>query len=179
MSEWKTISSRTVADFGKWLTVEDRTVEAPGGQVIEGWAWVTPPDYVNVAVVDEEGNFCCFRQTKYAIQEGSLAIVGGYIEPDEDPAVAAQREVLEEMGYVSTEWVNLGSYVVEANRGMGKANLFLAKNARFVGLSGTSDDLEPLEFVKLSRAEVVAALNNNEFRLLGWALTISLSLSHV
>ena len=81
MQPWKTLSRQIVLDHGKFLTVEDHTVELPDGQVISEWPWVITPDYVNVFVVTEDGEFLCFRQTKYGVEGFTLAAVGGYVEP--------------------------------------------------------------------------------------------------
>ena len=79
MEPWKTLA-RTPAfqsGNGHFLTVEHHTVQLPDGRRIEEWPWVITPDYVNVVAVTAEGEFLCFRQTKYAIDGVALAIVGG------------------------------------------------------------------------------------------------------
>jgi len=129
MQSWKTLLRQTIFRHNKFLTVENHTVELPDGRVIADWAWLVTPDYVNIAVVTAAGQFLCFRQTKYAVGGISLAPVGGYLEPGEDPLVAAQRELREETGYAAPEWVSLGRYIVDGNRGAGTAHLFLACNA--------------------------------------------------
>ena len=48
-------------------------------------------------------------QEKYGFVGSSLAPVGGYIEADELPLLAAKREVLEELGLASPDWVPLRS----------------------------------------------------------------------
>ena len=157
MQPWKTLA-RTIAyqpNEGRWITVESHTIELPDGQIIDDWPWVVTPDYINVVLVTEAGEFVCFRQTKYAAQGESLAVVGGYLEPDEDPLEAAKREVMEETGYAATDWVALGSYAVDGNRGAGNGHLFLARNARWVQPID-ADDLEEMTMLLLSRAEVEA-----------------------
>ncbi|NWJ48842.1 MAG: NUDIX hydrolase [Chloroflexi bacterium] len=178
MENWKTIAREKVLERGKFLTVEDHTVELPDGRTIPQWPWVITPDFVNVLAVTEDGQFLCFRQTKYAVEGITLATVGGYIEPGEDPLLAAKRELLEEMGYESRDWVSLGKYIVDGNRGAGSAHLYLARNARFSG-KAESDDLEELELIYLNREEIADALVSGEFKLLSWSLTVSLSLNHV
>jgi len=113
--------------------VEYHQVEWPNGKVIDDWAWVVTPDYVNVVTETEDGRLLCFRQIKYALDRPALAVVGGYMEPGEDPLAAAKRELREEAGYEAAEWVSLGSYAVDANRGMGTGYFYLARRARFVG----------------------------------------------
>ncbi len=151
------------------------TVELPNGRVINDWAWVIAPDYVNVVAETTEGDYLCFRQTKYAIQGTSLAVVGGYIEPGEEPLAAARRELREETGYEAAEWRALGVYPVEANRGVQTAHFFLARGAHRVG-ELIADDLEEQQIVHLSRAEMARALAAGEFKVLAWAAVVALAL---
>jgi ADP-ribose pyrophosphatase len=175
MQTWKTLSREVVWNQTMYLTVEQHTVELPNGEVISGWEWVITPDFVNVAVVTEAGAFLCFHQTKYAISGTSLAPVGGYLEPGEEPLATAQREVLEETGYAADTWINLGSYPIDGNRGSGTAHLFLAQGARRVR-EPAADDLEEQEILLLSRAEVAEALAQGTFKVLPWATVMLLAL---
>jgi ADP-ribose pyrophosphatase len=175
MSHWKTHQSHAVLSYGKWLTVEDRTVETPDGQVIPGWPWVITPDYINVLAVTPEGRYVVFRQGKYGLEGESLAVVGGYIEPGEDPLEAARRELHEETGYAAPEWISLGSYRVDPNRGVCMGMLYLARGAVKTG-EVHADDLEEQHLLLLTRAEVEAGLRNGQFKVLAWAANIALAL---
>jgi ADP-ribose pyrophosphatase len=104
--------------------------------------------------------------------------VGGYIEPGEDPLVAAKRELLEETGYEATEWLALGSYPVDANRGAGIAYPFLARGARHIAKID-ADDLEEQALLLLTREEIETALDTGEFKTLPWAAAIALALRHL
>lgn len=175
LTPWKTLARRTILDCGKFLKVEMHTVELPNGRVINDWAWVISPDYVNVVAETTEGDYLCFRQTKYAVKGTSLAVVGGYIEPGEEPLAAARRELREETGYEATEWRSLGVYPVEANRGIQTAHFFLARGAHRVG-EPIADDLEEQQIIRLSRAEMARALAAGEFKVLAWAAVVALAL---
>ncbi len=175
MQAWKTLNKRTVLENGKWITVELRTLELPNGQVIEDWAWIILPEYVNVVAVTEVGRFLCFEQVKYAVDGVALAPVGGYLEPGENPLVAAQRELQEETGYTAPEWINLGTYAVDGNRGAGMAHLFLAKGA-IKTHAIHADDLEEQKLVLLDRPEVEAALRAGAFKVLAWSAVVALAL---
>ena len=178
MQTWKTLSRRPVFAHSKYLVVEDHTVELPDGRVLPNWPWVVTPDYVNVLAQTVDGRFLCFRQTKYAVEGISLAPVGGYLEPGEDALAAAQRELSEETGYAAGEWVALGRYRVDGNRGAGTAHLFLARNARQVS-GAHADDLEEQHLLLLTRAELQTALAAGEFKVLAWAAVAALGLRHL
>jgi 8-oxo-dGTP pyrophosphatase MutT (NUDIX family) len=177
-SRWRTRNREVVLDRSPWLVVEDHTVELPTGQVIDGWSWIRTPDYVTVAAISRDGDFICFRQNKYAVDGLTLAVVGGYLEPDEPPLDAAKRELREETGYEAEDWTDLGTYAVDANRGNGRAHVFLAEGAVRVG-EPDGDDLEDQELLVLSRDDVVAALLRGEFKVISWAATIAIALTRL
>ena len=147
----------------------------PNGRFIPDWSWVITPDFINVVAITTDGDYLFFRQTKYSIDGTSLAPVGGYLEPDEEPLAAAKRELLEETGYQADQWTPLGSYPVDGNRGCGTAHFFLATAAREVAAID-ADDLEEQELLLMSRAETETALAANEFKLLPWMAIVALTL---
>jgi ADP-ribose pyrophosphatase len=175
MSNWKTLTSQTVLSAGMWLTVEDRTVQTPSGKQIEHWPWVTTPNYVNVLAVTPQGQYLIFRQGKYALDGESLAPIGGYIDPGEAPLAAAQRELLEETGYIAPDWRHLGQFWVDPNRGVAVGDLYLARGAHQVALRH-ADDLEEQTLLLLEREELIRALRAGEFKVLAWAANIALAL---
>jgi ADP-ribose pyrophosphatase len=177
MNAWKTLSRQVLLKHSKFLTVENHTVELPDGRVIEDWPWVITPDFVNVLAVTREGDFLVFRQAKYGIEGTSLAPVGGYIEPGEDPLAAAKRELLEETGFKAQKWINLGQYRVDSNRGAGSAHFYFALQAEKVK-EVASDDLEEQEMLLLKLTELETALMSNQFKVLPWTAIVALALHY-
>ena len=175
MKTWRTLSRRTVLDQGRFLKVGLHEVALPDGRVIPDWSWVVTPEFVTVISVTLDGRFLCFRQSKYSIDGDSLAPVGGYIEPGESPLVAAKRELLEETGCVAGRWESLGAFPVDGNRGAGVAHLYLATEVEVV-IEADADDLEIQEPLGLTRAEMAAALDAGEFRVLPWVTAVALAL---
>lgn len=177
MHNWTTVSRATILDHSKFLRVENHVVELPDGRVIEEWPWIITPDFTNTVAITAAGKYLIFRQTKYAIDGPSLAPVGGYIEAGEEPLTAAKRELLEETGYVAEEWLSLGTFAVDGNRGAGKAFFFLARRAT-PRMTAHADDLEEQELLLLSKTEVETALRMGDFKLLPWASIMALALTH-
>lgn len=178
MQPWQTLTRRPVHQTGdgRFLVVEHHRVQLPDGQIIDDWAWVRTPDFVNVVAQTEDGHFLCFRQTKYAVPGTTLAVPGGYLEPDEAPDAAVRRELLEETGYAAPEWRFLGRYVVDGNRGSGHAHLYLARGAHPVQAID-ADDLEEQELLLLTHQELADALARGEFQVLPWAANVALALT--
>jgi ADP-ribose pyrophosphatase len=172
---WKTKNRRTILEQRPWLVVENHTVELPDGRLIPNWPWIITPDYVNVVAVTADERFLCFRQVKYGLEGTSLSIVGGFVEENEEPMKAAQRELLEETGYQSSDWTSLGSYRVDPNRGIAIGHLYLARQARYTA-PRNADDLEEQELLLLTRSEMETALAGGEFKVLAWAACLAFAL---
>jgi ADP-ribose pyrophosphatase len=175
MQVWKTRSKTALLSFGKWMTVESHVVELPDGRVIEDWPWVITPDFASIVAFTPQDQLVCFRQVKYAVEGESFAPPGGYIEPGEDPLEAAKRELLEETGYASGDWSFLGSYAVDANRGVGRGYFFLARNA-LPAAQRNADDLEEQELLLLEQSEIKGALRAGQFKALPWAAAVAFAL---
>jgi len=176
MKPWLIRSRETILQRGIFLRVENHVVELPDGTVIPDWTWLVAPDYVNILPVTPDGGILLFRQFKYAVGEECLGIIGGYLEPGEAPLEGAQRELLEETGCRASRWIPLGSYVIDANRGVGKAHIFLALDAVPSSVQPVSDDLEEQKLIQLSRSELKNALFQGEFKVLPWAAAVGLAL---
>ena len=178
MKNWKTHARKTVLDCGKFLKVEFHDVEFDDGTRIKEWPWIVTPNYINVVLEMEDGDFLVYRQSKYALDGDSWAIVGGYIEPDEDPLEAAKRETLEETGCEAPTWISLGSYVIAANRGFATSHFYLARGARQIA-DPDADDLETYEIHRMTRDELTDAIKSAEFKALPWASAVALALLHL
>ena len=126
----------------------------------------------------EDERFICFRQVKYGIEGVTLSVVGGYINEGEEPLAAAKRELLEETGYEAPDWISLGSYLVDPNRGIATGYLFLAKHARYV-TPRDADDLEEQELLLLTREEIEHAIEVGDIKVLAWAAAVAFALRHL
>lgn len=175
---WETVSRKTILQHNKFLTVENHVVRLPNGETIPDWAWVIIPDAAIVLAMTDDEHFLCFRQTKYAVDGTVLAPVGGMVEPGEAPLDAAKRELLEEMGYAASEWISLGSHILDPNRGFATMHLFLARHARQIA-DPQSDDLEDQELLLLSQDEIEKALFAGAFKVVAWSAIVSLALNYL
>jgi 8-oxo-dGTP pyrophosphatase MutT (NUDIX family) len=109
------------------------------------------PLWVNVVPRLPDGRVVLVRQWRFGIGAPTLEIPGGMVEPGEEPAAAAARELLEETGYRAGRIEPLGE--VEPNPAFlaNRCHTFLATDLERVG-EPVGDGEEELEVV-LERLE--------------------------
>jgi len=81
---------------------------------------IAPPDWVNVVALTPARELVLVRQFRFGIDEFSLEIPGGMIEPGEDPVATAVRELREETGFAGARAWLLGAVhpnpAIQSNR---------------------------------------------------------------
>jgi ADP-ribose pyrophosphatase len=144
-----------------WL-FEHPVVRVEGVRVQTGlgeatWARLHLPDWVNVIPVTADGQVVFVRQHRCGIDASTLEIPGGCVEPGEDPAFAASRELREETGY-SGPLVALGAVWSNPAIQNNRTHLFLARPA----VRSSDPDPDPgeqIEVVLRPLASVVGLLD--------------------
>ncbi len=172
---WKVITSKQIVD-NPYTQVFMQSIELPDGRLIEDWPIIQALDYVNAVVLNSENEALILEGYKHGLGRSSWQVVGGYLEPDEEPLAAVMRELLEETGYASEHWNHLGSFIVDANRRVGEGHFFLARNARKV-TEPSHDDLEHFDLGWVSVDELKLALADGRIGVLSYAINISLALN--
>ena len=85
-------------------------------------------DWVNIVALTVDEKIVLVNQYRFGIRQTTLEIPAGLVEVGEEPLQAAQRELREETGYQTSEWIELGW--VQANPAFMSNRCFfwLAKN---------------------------------------------------
>lgn len=116
---------------------------------------INPPDWVNVIALTTDGRLVLVRQFRYGIDEFSLEIPGGIIDPGEDPIAAGVRELREESGYVGRTARLLGSVHPNPAMQSNRCHLVLVEGAQRTAEFEWDPD-EEMEVVVLPVDEVYA-----------------------
>lgn len=96
----------TVVYDGSFISVRKDNALLPDGSV-RTREYITHPGAVAVLALLDNGSLLMERQFRYPTQQEFIEIPAGKIDRGEDLLLCAQRELLEETGYVATEWIHL------------------------------------------------------------------------
>lgn len=103
--------ARTIIYQSKWVNLYVDQVQFPNGQIIEQHHLL---DFERPAVIivveDEDERILMVRVCRYTTGNTAWELPAGGVEDGETPIEAAQREAMEETGYVCEDYAQLYTY---------------------------------------------------------------------
>lgn len=145
------VDSALVYD-GDFIKVRKDRARLPNGEV-HGREYIIHPGAVAVLAELPNGKLVMERQFRYAPRREFIEIPAGKIDPQEDILRTAQRELLEETGYVAAEWLHLATTWPCIGYADERIEYFLARGLNHQGRQ--LDDGELLEVFELSLPEAL------------------------
>ena len=133
---------------GKVVSLHVDKVELPNGDIATREV-VEHVDGVAVLPLDERNNVLTVTQYRYVFGRTLLEIPAGKLDPGEDPATGALRELKEETGAVPETFLPLGRIIPAPGCYSEVLHLFLAK-----GLRMEEQCLDPDEFLRSEERRV-------------------------
>ena len=110
--------------------------------------YIAHPGAVAILALLDNGKLVLERQFRYAPQREFIELPAGKIDPNEDILRTAQRELLEETGYVAEEWTHLTTAWPCIGYADERIEYFLARKLTHQG--SKLDEGEYLEVFELS-----------------------------
>ncbi|BAD40810.1 NUDIX hydrolase [Symbiobacterium thermophilum] len=144
---------------GRVIAVRRDLIDLDGKE--RTWDVVAHPGAVVVLPVDGD-DLLMVRQYRYAAGETLLELVAGGLEPGEDPAEAAQRELQEEAGFRAGRLIRLAEFYSAPGFCTEKLHLFAAEELTPSRLP--MDEDEQIELVRLSLDEALRMALAGELR---------------
>lgn len=173
---WKVLESRRVYSAPPWCEIDVQRIRLPDGRIVHDYHWLKLPRYALVVCLDRQDRILFLEGYRHGCRRSTLSLPGGLVNARERVLVAAQRELLEETGYVATDWQRLGAFTPHNNSGAGRAYLFLARNAERQA-AAKSGDLEETRVVRLTPAQAFRAVRDGQVATLSSAAALALAFS--
>lgn len=111
------------------------------------------PDWVNVVPITPDGQVVLIRQYRFGVDDYTLEIPGGLVDPGEQPIEAGAREMLEETGFTSPGLVPIGKVSPNPALFTNTCHTFLAPGAQLNGRQRLDDD-ENIEVITRPAADL-------------------------
>jgi ADP-ribose pyrophosphatase len=118
---------REIIYRGRKIQVAVDTSVGPDGQTIRRDVILHPGAVVILPIVDAD-HVCLLRNYRFVIDETLWEAPAGTLEPGEPLERAAERELLEETGYVAKTWRSLGFLYASPGVLDEKLNLYIAQD---------------------------------------------------
>lgn len=108
MSEWKIKKSEYLLKH-KYMTVRKDVCETEDGHIVDPYFALEFADWVQVLAFDKNRNVLITKQYRHGIQKVIYGLPTGFTEStDSNPLESAKRELIEETGYDSDNFIKTG-----------------------------------------------------------------------
>ncbi|MEM4657700.1 MAG: NUDIX hydrolase [Candidatus Methanosuratincola sp.] len=153
VKEWEARRSEKLNSLSIFSTRKDYCVSPTTG-IEHPFYVLETPTWVNVIAITPSDEMVLIRQFRHGTRTITIEIPGGSVDEGEAPLEAAKRELLEETGYASCNWLEIG--VVHPNPAFqdNVCYTYLAQGAEKVADQNT-DGTEEIEVFLAPAGDVI------------------------
>jgi 8-oxo-dGTP pyrophosphatase MutT (NUDIX family) len=157
------IHEERVVDDSRRARLSIAHVELPDGVHFEQYVLRVPKAAMAVVLNDADQVLMMWRH-RFVIDRWVWELPGGYVDPDEDPAVTAAREVEEETGWRPAALKPLLSFQPMVGTADAENLLFIAEGAEYTGAIADINEAKDVSWLdlrsvpgRMARGEIVGA----------------------
>ncbi|GAC1690676.1 MAG: NUDIX hydrolase [Ktedonobacteraceae bacterium] len=165
---WQVLSTTQVLDT-PYLKVHSERVMLPNGVILPNYYIIDNRGWVGIVPVTDDGHLLINRQYKHGIGEYVLEFpAGGIDEGEDDPLIAANRELMEESGYSAEpgKIELLTEMIANPTSAVTRIWWYLARDVRKTG-EQKLDPAEEIENFLVTPAELLQLIHSGQFSVQG------------
>ncbi|GAB3686588.1 NUDIX hydrolase [Saccharopolyspora tripterygii] len=147
LATW-TIHGERIVDDTRRLKLSIASVELPDGVTFEQYV-LRMPKAAMTLVIDSDHVLMIYRH-RFVLDQWVWELPGGYVDPDEDPALTAAREVEEETGWRPRSIRAFGRFQPLTGTADFENLLFLAEGAEDTGKPADINETARVQWVPLA-----------------------------
>jgi ADP-ribose pyrophosphatase len=117
------IETRRTVFTTDWFSVEEKKLASESASYFS----VKCADYVSIVALTGNDELVLVRQFRPAVEEQTVELPSGHIDPGESASAAAARELFEETGYVAESLEEMGVIRPDIGRLSNRMHCFFAK----------------------------------------------------
>ena len=146
------ITDRSVAFATPWFEIVAKQID---GNPAPHYTLQTA-DYATIVATDGDGRLLMVKQYRPVVEDFTLELPSGLVDPGETPEASMRRELIEETGHEADAVESLGSLLPDVGRLGNRMHCFAASNVRPILPAPVLED--GIELVRLTPEEVLQAL---------------------
>jgi 8-oxo-dGTP pyrophosphatase MutT (NUDIX family) len=159
---WRVLT-RTMLLERAYLKVYQDHVRLGDGREIDDFCLIDSPSWAGVLCRTSDRRFALVRQYRHGLGSESWELPAGALEAGEEPLSGAQRELLEETGYASSDWQPLLTVSPDPARVVGRAYFYAALDCQ-LSAAPDLDSTEDLETVLVTGAELLGLVDEGQIQ---------------
>jgi len=160
IKDWDIVESKMLNSYRIFSTRMDIGRSPVTGKEHDFYV-IEAPTWVNVVAISADDEILLIKQYRHGIRSVTFEIPGGMVDPGESPLEAARRELLEETGFISNDWVLIGHVhpnpAIQDNR----CFTYLASNVEQIG-KPTPDGTEDITSFLIPTGEMTRLVSDGE-----------------
>ncbi len=121
--------------------------------------------------ITSDGEVIILRQYRFAVSRRLLEFPAGTLEQGEAPLTTMKRELAEESGYSSANWLSIGEMLPCPGYSDEVIHLFLARDLEKLSERPKGDEDEDLEVLKMAPQDLDSLINSGNEALDGKTVT--------
>ncbi|MBN3874561.1 NUDIX hydrolase [Nostoc sp. JL33] len=157
--DWIVLKSRHIVK-DKWISVRSDTCQMPNGTIVDPYYVLEYPTWINVVALTKNQEVILVKQYRHGLRKTILELPSGAVEiKDVLPLEAAKRELLEETGYTSSNFIQTGILSPNPANHNNLTHCFLATDVELVS-DLKLDATEQIDVVLLPLEKVIEGIDN-------------------